>query len=553
MADSRCEELLRISGQAFERFRPYRDLCQDIAENFYPMRADFTRTLDLQEFAGNLMDGTPLNARETLANAIDSMLRQGPWFAIGTGDEERDKRPGNMVALERATKAFRSVIYHPHSGIADALKEWDNDWVTFGSFAGTVEASRDRTHLVFKPRHLRDCAWLQNEDREIDTHFYNLRMSARDIMHRVRSGVWTGQVAPAIVDAERRDPTREFLIRHILMPTEDLYGGSHADMKRIRFPYNSIYIDVENRTYLNETGAPFFNCVVGRHRTLAHLPYGLSPMALNSLADARMLQDMSLVILEQGQKAVDPPTIGAQQVFTRDINLFSGGHTEVDLEEGQSLKDVFSTVETGNVRLGFELKQDVRALIAESWLLNKLTLPSVREMRELEVQVRTDEFRRAALPFFAPIEPNYHGLVLGTAYDLSMHLGYLSPQMLNRELMGRPMNFTYQSPLNEAEGAEIVRKYYESVNIVSVGAQVDKTVATIFDLRKAAEEAIARGSKPEWLIPEEKREAAAQEADAAQQFAKSAQIAREAAGVTADVSNASMAAQQAGLADAAAA
>ena len=106
---------------------------------------------------------------------------------------------------------------------------------------------------------------------------------------------------------------REFLIRHVLMPTEDIYGGDMGSMKRIRHPFISIYIDVENRTYLHERGAPVFNHVIGRHRTLSGLPYGFSPMALNSLPDARMLQDMSLVILEQGQKSVDPPTIGARR------------------------------------------------------------------------------------------------------------------------------------------------------------------------------------------------------------------------------------------------
>src|SRR5687768_4100792 len=113
MGDSRCEELLRISGQAFERFRAYRQLCQDLAENFYPMRADFTRTLNLEEFAGNLMDSYPVQAHEQLSNAIESMLRQGPWFSVRTGDEDVDKRPGNMVSLKRATSALRSVVYHP--------------------------------------------------------------------------------------------------------------------------------------------------------------------------------------------------------------------------------------------------------------------------------------------------------------------------------------------------------------------------------------------------------------------------------------------------------
>lgn len=547
MADSRCEELLRISGQAFERFRSYRQLCQDIAENFYPMRADFTRTLNLEDFAGTLLDSTGVQARETLGNAIEAMLRQGPWFSVRTGDPVTDKRPGNMVSLNRATAALRSVVYHPQSNFGGTTKETDMDWVTFGAFDMSIEASSDMSHIVYKPHHLRDCAWLINEDGRVDTHYRNMKMSARDIMRRVRKGQFNGTPAPAIVEAERRDPAREYLIRHILMPTEDVYGASKADIRRIRHPFISIYIDVENRTYLHERGAAVFNHVVGRHRTLSGLPWGFSPMAINTLADSRMLQDMALVIIEQGQKAVDPPTIGSGAVFTRDMNFFAGGHTEVDLEPDQKLGDVFSTVETGRVGVGLELKQDVRMLIADGWLLNKLTLPGLRDMRELEVQVRTDEFRRAALPFFQPIEPNYHGEVLGTSFDMALHMGIIRPEVFNAELQGKDMVFGYTSPLNEAEGLEVVRKYYEAVNLTAAGSEIDPTIKNLFDARQAFEDALTRGTMPEWLIPEDEREEADEQANQMASLAQGADIATKAAGVTADLANANIAAQQAGM------
>lgn len=554
MTDSRCEELLRISGATFEQFRPWRQLNQDIARNFYPIRADFTETLNLEEIAGDVMDGTPIHARETLGNAIDAMLRQGDWFKVGSGDGDRDKRPANAVSLNRVTNAMLSILRHPDSGSADAFKEWDMDWVTFGAFAGSIEESPvTRRHIVFKPWHLRDCAWLLNEDGQVDTFYRDLMLPARDIVRRHDKGIWTGEIAPAIRLAARLEPSKEFRIRHVLMPVDDIYGSSPDDVRRIRHPFVSIYLDVENRTYLNDAGTPVFSYVVGRNRKLSGKPWGFSPMALNALQDARMLQDMALVILEQGQKAVDPPTIGAGSVFVRDMNFFAGGHTEVDLEPEQKLQDNFTTLETGNIAAGLELKADVRALIMESWLLNKLTLPTLRDMRELEVQVRTDEFRRAALPFFQPIEPNYHSEVLGTTFAMGVNMGAIRPEMFSSDLRGGGLNFTYTTPLNDADGLDIVRKYYESVNIVTVGAQVDKTVANLYDLRAATEAALSRGTLPEWVIPEEKRKQADQQADVVSGLTQAADIARQASGVTADVSNATMAAQQAGLAPAPAA
>jgi hypothetical protein len=270
-------------------------------------------------------------------------------------------------------------------------------------------------------------------------------------------------------------------------------------------------------------------------------------MALNSMNNARMLQDMALVILEQGQKAVDPPTVGAGSVFTRDMNFFAGGHTEVDLEEDRKLQDVFATIETGNMNVGLELKADVRQLIAEAWLLNKLNLPTLRDMRELEVQVRTDEFRRAALPFFQPIETNYHGEVLGKTFDMGIAARLLSWDMFARDLQGQGFAFIYESPLNEADGIEVVRKYYESINILATGSKMDQTIATIFDHRGAAEEAISKGGKPEWLIPEDAREQADANASALTGLSQAAQIAQQGAGVASDMANATLALKQAGV------
>lgn len=552
MSDSRCEELLKISNKQFELFRPWKNLCQDIAENFYPMRADFTRSLAMDELAGSLMDDTPVMARETLGNAIGAMLRQGKWFGIGTGDATRDKRPANAVSLNAVTNKLNSILVRPGSGFSDAWLEWDHDWVAFGTYCGSIETARNRGHLIAKAWHPRDCAWMQDEDGKIDTFFRDMMMSARDIIRRVDAPTgWNGAVAPAIREAARLDPQKEFKVRHILMPASEIYGRSERDTRRVKHPYLSIYIDVEHHSYLNEEGAPVFNYIVGRNRRLSGKPWGFSPMALNSMNNARMLQDMALVILEQGQKAVDPPTVGAGSVFTRDMNFFAGGHTEVDLEEERSLKDVFATIETGNMNVGLELKADVRALIAEAWLLNKLNLPTLRDMRELEVQVRTDEFRRAALPFFNPIETNHHGLVLGTTFDMSIATKLMSWDMFSNELRGNGMAFSYESPLNDADGVEVVREYYEAVNIVAAGAKVNQTVATIFDIRKAAEDAISNGTKPEWLIPEDMREKADENATLATGLDQAAQVTQKAAGVSVDMANASVALQQAGLAQAA--
>lgn len=552
MLDSRVKELVSIAEGCFTDKRSWDQLCQDICENFYPLRADYTQSFMLGgSFADGLMDGFTTNARETLGNGIESMLRQGNWFKVGTGDEELDERPQNARALEYATMRLRAIVKDPRARFQIATKEADMDWVSVGQPVLSIEEDPLRTHLVYKAHHPKNCAWVKDDAGRTVTFFRKFDLQARDIKKKVHSGVWKppGGLPTAVETACKLEPGKKFKMLHVLMASDDVYGDDGKKLREIRHPFISIYVDLDNQVMMNERGAPVFNYINPQWRQLNGLPWGFSPAALNSLSDSRMLQDMSRVILEQAEKAVDPPTIGSGEVFARDINLFAGGFTQVDLGD-RKLQDVFATVKTadGALSTGIELKNDVRGLLAEAWLLNKLFLPNVREMRELEVMVRTEEFRRAALPFYTPIESEYHSPVLSTTFLMGIHQGSIRSDVFPEELSERLLNFTYDSPLNEAEGLKTRASFRAALEDAAAGAQVDERVTKMFDWRKATEDSVrGGGAKPDWFLSEEDMEAANAEADQKQQLAEAAGMVREGAGVTADVSNATMAAQQAGL------
>lgn len=553
MLDTRTAELISIAEAAFTKKGAWDQLCQDICENFYPLRADYTQSFMLGgTFADGLMDGFTVNARETLGNGIESMLRQGDWFKVGTGDEERDEKPVNALALEYATGRLQAIIKDPRARFQIATKEADMDWVSVGQPVLSVEEDLERTHLVYKAHHPKTCAWIKDDAGRTVTFFRKFDMQARDIKKKVNSGRWKppGGLPTAVEIACNLEPAKTFKYIHVLMATDDVYGDDGKKLREIRHPFVSIYIDMDNQVMMNEFGAPVFNYVNPQWRQLNGLPWGFSPAALNSLSDARMLQDISRVILEQSEKAVDPPSIGDGEVFARDINLYAGGFTQVSLD-GRDLREVFTTVTTSDqaIRHGVDLKSDVRGLLAEAWLLNKLFLPNVREMRELEVMVRTEEFRRAALPFYTPIESEYHSPLLAVTFQMGVHQGTIRADVFPDELRDRLLNFTYDSPLNEAEGLKVRASFRAALEDAAAGAEVDERVTKMFDWRKATEDAVrGGGAKPDWFLSEEDMEAANAEADQKHALREAAEIAREGAGAAADVSNASMAAQQAGLA-----
>lgn len=550
MADSLAQDILKLSASAFSKFMPFYQLSQDICEQMYPERASYTTTIDFEDFAGYLYDGYPTRARENLGNSIDAMLRQGNWFEVGTGDEDRDNKPANKVALNRATARIRDMIRHPRSGWMDAIKEGDMDWVTAGVSVESVEESSTRDYVVFRAWHPGNCAWVLNADRQVDMFFRKTMIGVREIVRRIDSPFgWNGTASLALRNQAKVDPASDIPVMHVLMRADDLYAGDAAAQQKNRHPFVSCYIDVANGVFLNQRGSPVFNYVVSRARSLSTLPFGFSPMALAALPDARMLQDMKLVIIEQGQKAVDPPSIGATNAFQRDMNFYAGGHTEADITPGQKVSDVFTTIDTGErINVGLELLQDVKTGITEAFLLNRLMLPTLTNMREVEVMVRTEEFRRAALPFFQPIEKNRHEPLLSTAWQVGVNMGIVSPQMFPQELRGQATSFTFDSPLNEAEGKLLVDRYFTTLNIATSAAKIDQTTVNLLDIRKATEEALVAGGKAEWVVTDGPARAQAdKQADVVSGVTQGSDVVAKAAGAASDLANAALANQQAGL------
>jgi hypothetical protein len=550
MADSRCEQLIKISDRLFSKKSVWDQMCQDICEQFYPLRADFTSPSPIGfDFANGLMDGSPVLMRETLGNMPEAMLRQGKWFTQGTGDPEKDRRIDRARALDMSTTKLRTLIGDRRSNWSICMKEVDHDWVTIGNPVMSVDLGDTRDHLLYRAWHPGKCAWILDDAGRVVAMFRKVRITARNMINKVDAGVWSGNLNQSVKTAGKEDPTQEFNCLHILMGVDEIYGSDPVNKRRIRQPYISIYIDVEHRTYLNDAGAPVFNYIAPRNRQLSNHPWGFSPYTLNAMQDARMLQSLALILLEQGEKAVDPPIVAAGDIFTRDVNLFAGGTTFVDLPEGAKVGDVMTTLQTGDrMNVGLEMKQDVRQLIAESMLTNKLMLPSLREMRELEVATRNEEFRRTALPFFSPIESEMHTPILSVSFDLAAFHGLIDMATFPKDIDGAEVKWTFESPLNEVEGRKIVEAYFADVQILAAAKEVTDTVDDLIDFRIAATDAMRGGNTPlSWFGTEDEQKARKAKAEQKGALREAASVAQGGAGAIADLANANLAAQQAGM------
>jgi len=545
--DSRARELIRIGSGLFSKKSMWDSLAQEIAEHFHPMRSDFTQSFSLgTDFATGLMDSYPVQARETLGNMPNAMLRQGDWFKVGTGEEDIDEDKLNAEWLEYATKSYRKLVYDRRALFVKATVESDHDYVTFGNGVLSVEESPTRDHLLYRAWHPKLCAWMENEAGQIDHLQRKAPMTARAMARR-----WAKNLHSGIRQAVEKDPTKEFSVRHIVLPVDEIYGDDRKAMRRYRdMPFVSIYVDCDHELILGEGPLPVFNYVVPRWRTVSGFPQGFSPATINSLPDGRSLQVLARIILEQGEKAVDPPVIGKGDIFRDAVNLYAGGMTFVDLEDADDIRKVFQTVDTGgNLNIGAEMKADTRNLIAEAFLLNKLMLPNTREMTAYETQARLEEFRRAALPFFGPIESEYHLPLLDIGFQIALRNGAFDLRDMPDALAGQEITFTFDTPLNTVEGRQNVQAFMESVQIIAAAAQFDQTIPQRWNLPKMVDDAVrGAGAPSDWEVDEEVKAEAEEQQRTVAGLQKAAAMLQGGAQVGKDVAEATVALEQAGLA-----
>lgn len=508
--DLRAKRLVEIGDSLFEAQKPWNNLRQEIAELFYPMRSDFTSPLPIgTDFQSGLMDSYTVQARETLGNMPHAMVRQGDWFSVSTGDDDLDENHANMEWFEKTKKVMRKEMYATTANFSAALIEHDHDFVTFGNGCITIEENVSRNGLIYKAHHPRDVVWMTNADGKDDHVQRNITMTARNICKR-----WKGKAHTDIEKCAEKEPNKTFKLRHVLMPVDDIYGDDKASRKLYgRNKFASMYVDVEHQMLLGEAGMPVFNYIISGWRKLANLMYAFSPATLNCLPDGRMLQDLARILLEQGEKAVDPPTVAKGEIFRDAVNLYAGGLTYVDLEADEKIQEVFQVLENkGHLGFGMEMKQDVRALISDSMLLSKLFLPPVdkEKMTAFETNARLDEVRRAALPFFGPYETEVNLQTCDVTFEMLVNARIIPAPP--RELDDTDITFKFEGPLNTLEGRQTIQAYQESFAIVTAASEIDPTIKADYDIRKATQDAVrGTGAKPDWFVDPEDAEAAQQE------------------------------------------
>lgn len=523
MADSRAKELVQQGDSFYTKRTPLLSLWQEISDNFYPERADFTINRNIgEDFAANLTTSYPVLARRELGSLISSMMRPSneDWYHVNVGREDKVDNAGKEW-LQWATGTMRRAMYDRVTQFVRATKEGDNDFATFGQCVISTRLNRNRDALLYRNWHLRDVVWNENEEGVVDTVHRKWKPTIRDGQMLFRDNL-----APQIKQRAERDPYSQFNVRHVIIPSEHYDTGSGPDKKSWRTPFVSIYLDVENEHILEEVGVNYNEYTIPRWQTVSGSQYAYSPCTVAALPDARLIQAITLVLLEAGEKAVNPPMIGMQDVIRSDVSLYAGGLTWLDRDYDERLGEALRPIpmDTGGIPLGLEMRQDIKAQIMEAFYLNKINLPPPqKDMTAFEVGQRVQEYIRGAMPLFEPMEMDYNGNICMNTFQVLMDAGTFGSAMdMPQSLRGQDVQFKFESPLYEAAEKQKGRTFLETKAMLAEAAAMDPGAVTMLKVRPALRDTLESiGTPAKWIASDsemEEMDKAIQEKNAEQEM-----------------------------------
>ena len=497
---SNAQKLIEEGDQLFSKRLSLMSFFQEVADNFYVERADFTVSRNLgDEFADHLTTSFPIIARRDLGNAFSGMLRprDTEWFFMSLMRDDKEDNAAKRW-LQAKTRVQRRAMYERGANFTRATKEGDHDYATFGQCAISTELNRAGTSLLYRNWHLRDVAWRENAEGKIDEIHRRWRPTVLDLARMFGDE----KLHPSAKETLQKEPYTLIQVRHVVMPSDayDLLG----DAKRRNTKFVSIYVDVDNQHIIEESGAHNPIYTIPRWQTVSGSQYAYSPAVVAALPDARLIQAMTLSLLEAGEKSTNPPMVATQEVVRSDVQLFSGGITWVDAEYDERLGEVLRPISqdfTG-AALGGELAREIRNMIAEAFFLNKLTLPpSDRDMTAFEVSQRIQEFIRNALPLFEPMELDYNGELCEITADVLLRNGAFGPiDEMPQSIRGQDFQFKFESPLHQAIERQKGQHFLEAKQMLREAAELAPSSVMMFDARTALRSALEGiGTPAAWM------------------------------------------------------
>lgn len=494
---------------------------QETAEHFYYERADFTSQRNVgEDYASGTVTSVPALARREMGNLFRSMLRPADFFEIRAADDDLNDSDEAHAWLEYATNVQRATMYRRGANFVRSTVAGDHDYVTFGQCVLEVRPTPDRSNIFYHGWHLRDVAWSEDYAGNVAEVHRNCCPTLSQLV-----SLFGDKVPEKIQKDAIKTPHKRIKARHVVVPS-DAYEMDIPVRKD--HPWVSVWCIPDEGVILEKVSRSYRGYVVPRADTVSGSQYARSPFTSIILPDARTKAAIERILLESGEKALDPPMIAVQDAIRSDMGLYAGGVTWVDMDYDERLGDALRPIsqDRSGLPFGEEMSMRYDRVIETGMMLNKINLPTEHgDKTAYEVRKLVEQQMRANIPVFEPVEVEYNEPLCAETFAVMRSLGAFPANEIPEILRSRDIEFSFVSPIKDLENDSKAQMFGEGMQIISAAAQLDPIVGKIPMARKIAKDTLrAIGWPKDWLEDDAKLDAAVEAMQqAAQQQAASQQ------------------------------
>jgi hypothetical protein len=465
-----------------------------------------------------LFDSTAVHSNEILASSMaGSLTNQGmKWFSLKTRDEAYNDVHAVQMWLQDCTHRMHRAVQQ--SNFASEILEVYLDLGALGTGAMIME-EKPMDNGRFAGVQFRACSigeYLIDEDGDgfVNTVFRTIPMTALQIATK-----WPKSVTAATQRIAETQPDSMMTVLHAVFPRKGVQPGLSSKT----LPYASYYIEIKERSILDEGGFHENPYAVPRWTKVSYEKYGRGP-GHTALPDVKVLNKVKELSLKTWGKVLDPPMAIQHDGIVGSLRLTPGG---INYTRGLPRE----VMEQMKIDARFDISQikeeELRGSIRNIYWSNQLELQQGPQMTAQEVMVRYEMMQRLLGPTLGRLEAELLNPVVKRVFGIMMRAGAFlePPQELDAYVQeGGTLDIEYESPIARAQRSgdatavqsviEFVAPMMEMQPEILDNFDMDEVVRMVADVR-AVPQKVMRAKEEIEILRDER--AAAQEKQAKQE------------------------------------
>lgn len=327
----------------------------------------------------------PSYAAGVLASNLQSLLVNpaSNWFSLTLPQIEEDKDTLRWCQL--VTNKINEVFNCRATNFYSQIHEFFLTLATYGSGVFYVEEDPKLQFCsFFRNIPLDECYFEENRLGFVDSIYRQFKMALK-----VAANVWDKN--SKLKAKAEKFPDEKVTILHVVRPKGDSKNKS----------YESLYILIEDKEILSESGYNYFPFLVTRWIKHEGSAYGYAP-AHHVMADIKLLNEYRMLGIKIKQKQVNPPLLIPRQGYFLPLNMAPG---QVNLYENATADKIIPLANLENIESTLDEQERCEMAIRAAFFTDVFHLPKEnKEMTASEVSIRSEEQMRMMSPIVGRIE-----------------------------------------------------------------------------------------------------------------------------------------------------